>query len=106
MGKKKVVKKVEASSESKPDENASKTEDSVNNDEVKKIEPSASKTEATELKSLPSSSNEGSSKESQVSTEDKVTTGKPVEKKKRKEKESTKTTRRKRSKLALVPSKY
>jgi len=96
--KKKVAKKVEASSESKPDENASKTEDSVNNDEVKKIEPSASQTEATELKSLPSSSNEGSSKESQVSTEDKVTTGKPVEKKKRKEKESTKTTPKKKVK--------
>jgi len=98
--KKKVAKKVEASSE-----NTANTDDSVSGVEVEKIEattkesklePEAHDSEAKEVKPVTPSSSEESLKENNTALEkEQDKTGKSVEKKKRKEKESTKSPKKK-----------
>jgi len=98
--KKKVAKKVEASSE-----NTDKTDDSVSGLEAEKIEattkeskvaPEAHDSETKEVKPVTPSSNEESLKENNTALEkEQDKTGKPVEKKKRKEKECTKSPKKK-----------
>jgi len=98
--KKKVAKKVEASSE-----NTANTDDSVSGVEVEKIEattkesklePEAHDSEAKEVKPVTPSSSEESLKENNTALEkEQDKTGKSVEKKKRKEKECTKSPKKK-----------